>query len=84
MVSVHADGSCRIRYYEVEMKLKIPALNIEHFGVEKYEELLERFDKKVKTCTQHTSRFIVHCSLYEVLLFAARVCEKIGEIEKKK
>ena len=38
-------------------KLKIPALNIEHFGVEKYEELLERFDKKVKTCDQHTTLY---------------------------
>ena len=42
-------------------KLKIPALNIEHFGVEKYEELLERFDKKVKNCSQHLSFRIVRC-----------------------
>ena len=63
--------------------MKFPALNIEHFGVEKYEKLLSRFDKEVKTCENHTSLFTVHCSLYEVLLFAARVCEKIGDFEKK-
>ena len=64
-------------------KLRIPALNIEFFGVEKYEELLKRFDKKVKNCTQHYSFHDVHCSMYEVKLFAARVCEKIGDIERK-
>ena len=28
------------------------------------------------------SHFTCHCSLYEVLLFAARICEKIGDLEK--
>ena len=63
--------------------MKIPALNIEHFGVEKYEKLLSHFNKNMITCNEHISHFTVHCSLYEVLLFAARVCEKIGDFEKK-
>ena len=62
--------------------IKIPALNIEHFGVEKYDFLLWYFNKPVLTCCEHISHFTTHCSLYETLLFAARICEKIGEIEK--
>ena len=34
------------------------------------------------TCSEHASHFTCHCSLYEVLLFAARICEKIGDLEK--
>ena len=61
---------------------KISSLNLEHFGIEKYEFLLDYFNVNLLTCGQHTTHFSCHCSLYEVLLFAARICEKICDLEK--
>ena len=58
------------------------SLNLEHFGVEKYEFLLKYFDVNLLTCSERASHFTCHCSLYEVLLFAARIGEKIGDLEK--
>ena len=57
-------------------------LNIEHFGVEKYNFLLKHFNVPILTCKEHTIHFPTHCLLYEVLLFAARICEKICNLEK--
>ena len=65
-------------------EMKISAVNIEHFLVEKYEILLNRFKLDLLTCSQHAKHIITHCSLYEVLCFAGRICEKIGDIEKLK
>ena len=62
--------------------IEVPAINIEYFGVEKYDFLLAHFNKSVLTCPEHISHFVTHCSLYEVLLFAARICEKICDLEK--
>ena len=58
------------------------SLNLEDFGVEKYEFLLKYFDVNLLTCSEHASHFTCHCLLYEVLLFAARICEKVGYLEK--
>ena len=73
---------------DIESKLckemKISAVNIEHFGVEKYEFLLNHFKLDLLTCNQHAKHMKTHCSLYEVLCFAGRICEKICDIEKFK
>ena len=63
-------------------EMKIPSLNMEHLGVEKYEFLLNHFNVNLLTCNQHASHFISHCSLYEVLLFGGRICERICDLEK--
>ena len=72
---------------DIESKLckemKICAINIEHFGVEKYEILLNHFKLDLLTCNQHAKHITTHCSLYEVLAFAGRICE-ISDIEKLK
>ena len=73
---------------DIESKLckemKISAINIEHFGVEKYEFLLNHFKLDLLTCPHHAKHITTHCSLYEVLCFAGRICEKICDIEKFK
>ena len=73
---------------DIESKLckeiRISALNIEHFGVEKYDFLLKHFKLDLLTCNQHAKHIISHCSLYEVLCFAGRICEKLGDKEKLK
>ena len=73
---------------DIESKLckeiGVSALNIEHFGVEKYEFLLRHFKLDSLTCNQHAKHIISHCSLYEVLCFAGRICEKLGDKEKLK
>ena len=57
-------------------KIGFSSLDLEHFGVEKYEFLPKYFDVNLLMCSEHASHFTCHCSLYEVLLFAARICEK--------
>ena len=57
--------------------LQIPAINLEHFGIEKYEVLRMFFDVNIATCKHHNSfNSLCHCSLYKVLLFAAKICDK--------
>ena len=63
-------------------KIKIPAINIEHFGVVKYEKLVDHFKLDLASCSHHSRYITSHCSLYEVLCFAARICEKIKNIVK--
>ena len=65
-------------------EMKISSLNIEHFGIEKYEFLLNHFKLDLLTCNQHARHIERHCSLYEVLLFGGRICEKICDTEKLK
>ena len=65
-------------------EIRIPAVNIEHFGVEKYEILLKHFKIDLLSCKHHNKHISSHCSLYEVMCFAARICEKICNIEKLK
>ena len=62
--------------------MKIPSLNMEHLGVEKYEFLLNHFNVNLLTCNQHASNFISDCSLYEVLLFGGGICDRICDLEK--
>ena len=50
--------------------------------MEKYDFLLAHCNKPVLTCPEHITHFATHCSLYEVLSFAARICEKICDLEK--
>ena len=71
------------------MKKKYGGLNIEsslckenEFSSLNLEFLLKYFDVNLLTCSEHASHFTCHCSLYEVLLFAARIGEKIGDLEK--
>lgn len=54
--------------------LNIACVNLEHFNVEKYEQLLERFQLRSRNCKYHWLP-LVHCSLYETILFAARLYE---------
>ena len=73
---------------DIESKLckeiRVSALNIEHFGVEKYDFLLKHFKLDLLTCNQHAKHITTHCSLYEVLCFCARICEMLGDKEKLK
>ena len=63
-------------------EIKISSINFEHFEVQKYEFLLDYFHVNLLTCNQHANHFVSHCSLYEVLHFAARICERICDLEK--
>ena len=57
--------------------LRFLQINLEHFGIEKYEVLRMFFDVNIATCKHHNSfNSLCHCSLYKVLLFAAKICDK--------
>lgn len=57
-------------------KLNIPSVNLEHFEMEKYIKLLDIYNLRSRMCKHHYIAG-VHCSLFEVFLFAARVFDKL-------